>query len=184
MKITAKIKKIYEKNPFYGYRRIHAKLKKIGYKHNHKKTQRLMQDIGMKAIYPEKRTTFRDRKQYVYPYLLNDIKVEKANQVWAIDITYIKLSSGFCYLACIIDIFSRKIISCEVSPFLDTKLCIDVLDKALEKGVSGIINSDQGCQFTSYKWINKLKENNIKISMDGKGCWYNNIIIERFWRSI
>ena len=102
----------------------------------------------------------------------------------SIDITYIKLRKGFCYLACIIDVFSRKIMVCEISPFLDTKLCLDVLCKALGKGIPEIINSDQGCQFTSNKWINKLKENNIKISMDGKNCWYDNIIIERFWRSL
>lgn len=184
MVITTKIQEIYEKHPFYGYRKIHIELKRMGHQHNRKKTQRLMQKLNMKAIYPEKRTTFKGLKKYVHPYLLTDMDITRSNQVWATDITYIKLDAGFCYLAAIIDVYSRRIMGYKISPFLDTKLCIDALDMGLENDNPEIINSDQGCQFTSGTWINKLKENKINLSMDGKGRCFDNIFIERFWRSV
>ncbi len=178
------IRDIYEKCPFYGYRRMHAVLIQKGYTINRKKVQRLMQLAGIKAIYPKKKTTKRNQEHRVYPYLLKDLKINRPNQAWQVDITYIKVKRGFVYLVALLDIFSRKIVGWNMSIFLDTVSCLDALDKALQIGQPDILNSDQGCQFTSEVWISKLNEEKIEISMDGKGRWADNVYIERFWRSL
>lgn len=175
---------IYTRCPFYGYRRMHVALQAKGYVCNHKKTQRLMRCAGLIAIYPRKKTTIRNIAHKVYPYLLRGLQIVRPNHVWATDITYIKLRNGFGYLVCIIDIFSRKILGWAFSPFLDTQVCIDAFEAARRKGKPEIINSDQGCQFTSNQWTKAMIQNNIAISMDGKGRWADNVYIERFWRSI
>jgi len=175
---------LYTQYPFFGYRKIHAMLLRNGRKHNLKKTERLTRLAGLKAIYPKKKTTTRNKDHAVYPYLLKKLEIVRANQVWQVDITYIKILTGFVYLVCLIDIFSRKIMGSALSTFLGTKSCIEALQKALMHGNPEIINSDQGCQFTSSYWVNTLKLNNIQISMDGKGRWADNVFIERLWRSI
>ncbi len=175
---------IYEDCPFYGYRKIHAVLqndKKI--ECGRGKAQRLMKLMGLKALYPTKRTTISNVQHKKYPYLLKDINITKVNQAWQVDITYIKLRRGFGYLVCLIDIYSQ-IVGWAFSPFLDTHMCVEALEMALKNGIPEIINSDQGCQFTSLKWCNALIEKAIKISTDGKGRWADNIYIERLWRSI
>ena len=139
---------------------------------------------NLKAIYPKKKTTIRDKSHSVFPYLLKNMDIIRPNQAWQIDITYIKIRFGFVYLVCLIDIFSRRIMGWCLSPFLDTNSCIDALDSALNYAKPEIINSDQGCQFTSHIWHNKLSNHQIQISMDGKGRWADNIYIERLWRSI
>jgi len=175
---------IFQECPFYGYRRLHASLQNNGRIINHKKVQRLMQVTGLKALYPKKNLSIKNRAHKIYPYLLRDLKIDQPNQVWQTDITYIKIRHGFVYLVGIIDAFSRKIMSWHMSPFLDTELCMQALNKALIIVRPEILNSDQGCQFTSELWTSTLIKNNIRISMDGKGRWADNICIERFWCSL
>lgn len=183
-KVVKKINVIFEKHPFYGYRRIHATLTRAGLAINKKKVQRLMQVNGIKAIYPKKKLSVKNKTHKIYSYLLRDIEINRPNKVWQTDITYIKIRNGFLYLAGIIDVYSRKIVGWHVSPFIDTQLCMQTLFKALPNGKPDILNSDQGCQFTSDLWTATLEKNKIKISMDGKGKWADNITIERFWRSL
>lgn len=178
------INDIYCECPFYGYRKIRAVLVARRYKVNRKKVQRLMQLLQLKAICPAKKTTVRDSKQAVYPYLLKELAITCPNQVWQVDITYIKIRTGFVYLICLIDVYSRRIMGWYVSIFLDTDACEQALDMALKTALPEIINSDQGCQFTSDSWVNKLAQRNIKISMDGKGRWADNVYVERLWRTI
>jgi len=184
IEIMNEMRDIYIQYPFFGYRKIHAILGRNGYKHNIKKTERLASLANLKAIYPKKKTTIRDKSHSVFPYLLKNMDIIRPNQAWQIDITYIKIRFGFVYLVCLIDIFSRRIMGWCLSPFLDTNSCIDALDSALNYAKPEIINSDQGCQFTSHIWHNKLSNHQIQISMDGKGRWADNIYIERLWRSI
>jgi len=175
---------IHRETPFYGYRRMQVELATHGYEMNHKKVQRLMNDAELKALYPKKKTTIRNLAHQIYPYLLRGLRINRPNQVWDVDITYIKTRTGYVYLVGLIDVFTRKIMGWCLSPFLDTRACLEALKSALKLGFPEIINSDQGCQFTSNDWISELKRNNIQISMDGKGRWADNVFIERFWRSI
>lgn len=178
------IREIYQQCPFYGYRRMLIELRKKGSFINHKRLQRLLVSAGIRAIYPGKKTTVRNPEHKVFPYLLRGLNIERQNQVWQVDITYIKMRYGFVYLVCLIDVFSRKIMGWELSTFLDTASCLEALHKALKWGKPEIINSDQGCQFTSAAWTDCLTINSIFISMDGKGRWADNVYIERLWRSI
>ena len=178
------IRDIYQEFPFYGYRRIHIELRERGFEINHKRLQSLLRREGIKAVYPQKKTTIRNPQHKVYPYLLRSLCIDRPNQVWAVDITYIKIRKGFVYLICLIDIFSRRIMGWTLSTFLETRSCIEALTSALKKGKPGIINSDQGCQFTSTMWTDFLTQNEIQISMDGKGRWIDNKYIERLWRTI
>lgn len=184
VRIMNTIHDIYTEHPFYGYRRIHVSLVKMGYTHNIKKTQRLMRVMGLKGLCPRKKTTLRNKAHSIFPYLLSGLKIERPNQVWQVDITYIKTRSGFIYLVGIIDVYSRKIMGWALSVFLDTNSCLKALEMALKIARPEILNSDQGCQFTSNEWIAKLKSEQILVSMDGKGRWADNINIERFWRSL
>lgn len=182
--IMNEIREIYHQWEFYGYRRIHIELMKVGIFINHKRVQRLMKLAGIKAIYPGKNTSVRNLAHKIYPYLLRGLKIERPNQVWQVDITYIKIRHGFVYLTCIIDVFSRKIMGWALSTFLDTQPCLEALTSALMHAKPEIVNSDQGCQFTSDMWIEVLTTNNIAISMDGKGRWADNVYVERLWRSV
>ena len=176
---------IYREWSFYGYRKIHAVLRGRGHKANRKKVQRLMRFIGLKAVWPGKKTSVRDYKQAVHPYLLKGLVIDRPNLVWQVDITYIKIRTGFVYLVCLIDVYSRRIMGWNISVFLDTSSCEQALDTALSNGDKPeIINSDQGCQFTSESWCNLLNHHRIKISMDGKGRWADNVYVERLWRTI
>ena len=150
-----------------------------------KRVRRLMRLMCIEAIYPCKRTTIPGRSSTKYPYLLRKLPIVRPNQVWAADITYIPMKKGFVYLFAIIDWYSRKILDWELSTTLDTEFCLRCLKRAVSKyGVPEIFNTDQGCQFTSEKWVSQLKEYKIAISMDGKGRWIDNVLIERFWRTI
>lgn len=182
--VVREITEINKNIPFYGYRRMTVELTRCGYKINHKKTQRLMQQTGLKALYPKKKTTIPNSAHKKYPYLLRDLVIDRPNRVWSVDITYIKIRHGYVYLVALIDVFSRKIMGWSLSPFLDTQASLDALKNALKHGTPDVINSDQGCQYTSDEWCSFLIEKNIKISMDGKGRWADNIYIERFWRSL
>jgi putative transposase len=177
------IQDIWERYPFYGYRRITATLQRSGYKVNHKKVQRMMRKMGIQAIYPKPRLSIANTEHKKYPYLLNDFSLERADQVWATDITYIKMNPGFVYLVAIIDLYSRYVVSWRLSISLDAGFCIEALEAALIKGQPDIFNTDQGCQFTSAPWIAMLEAHHIQISMDGKGRCMDNIYVERLWRS-
>jgi len=144
-----------------------------------------MRLIGIKAIYPKQKTTIVNKKEYKYPYLLHNLTINRTNQVWAIDITYIKTPAGFTYLTALIDWYSRFIVSWKLSISMSTDFCINALDEAIKTyNNPEIINTDQGSQFTSKQWVSKLKNNNIEISMDGKGRWVDNVRMERFWRTV
>jgi putative transposase len=181
--VMNEIREIYQRRPYYGYRRITVELRRQGLIVNHKRTQRLMVLTGIKAIYPSKKTSIKNKQHKIYPYLLKGLKIERPNQVWQVDITYIKLSTGFVYLFCLIDVFSRRVMGYSMSVFLEAEPCIEALDEALKEAIPEIINSDQGCQFTCDAWIDILTLFQIRISMDGKGRWADNIYIERLWRS-
>lgn len=141
--------------------------------------------MGLSAIYPKKNLSKRRLKDAVFPYLLRDYRPSKPHDAWAVDITYIKTSKGFAYLTAIIDIYSRHIMGWNLSATLDTQSSLDALEMALQTGYKQkILNSDQGCQFTSEAWVWTLVEHRIEISMDGKGRWADNVFIERFWRTL
>lgn len=182
--IMNELREIYQETPSYGYRRMTIALRENGFLVNHKKVFALLKAAGIQAIYPRKKTTIRNQGHKIFPYLLRDVRIERPNQVWQVDITYIKIRGGFIYLVCLIDVFSRKIMGWKVSTFLDTAPCLEALNSALQKGIPEIVNSDQGCQFTSDAWIETLQQNEIKISLDGKGRWADNVYVERLWRTI
>lgn len=177
------IRDIWEQYPFYGYRRITKELKGNGLDVNRKRVHRVMQWGGIQAIYPGPNTSRRNKLHAVHPYLLRDLKITHVNQVWMVDITYLRISNGFMYLVALIDVYSRYIVGWSLSNMLHTEFCITALRSGLAEAQPEIINSDQGCQFTSDDWIDFLKEYGIKISMTGKGRCSDNIYIERFWRS-
>jgi putative transposase len=176
---------IYTHHSYYGYRRIHIELRKLGFIINRKRVQRLLNKAGLHATFPGPNTSLRNQKHKVFDYLLKDLDIVYRNQAWQVDITYIKMRHGFVYLVCLIDVFSRKIMGWELSTFLDADSCVKAYQNALLSGeVPEIVNSDQGCQFTSEKWIELVRKTNAQISMDGKGRYADNIFVERFWRTI
>lgn len=177
------IREIWEWCPFYGYRRITKELRFRDFKVNRKRVQRLMQVGGIQAIYPGPNTSRRNKLHAIHPYLLRDLSINRADQVWMIDITYLRLGDGFMYLTALIDVHSRYVMGWSLSNTLETTNCIEALEMGLSLGIPEIINSDQGCQFTSVEWVDFLRKRDIKISMTGKGRCHDNIFIERFWRS-
>jgi len=182
----SKIDALSLRHPFKGSRRLRDDLwDQHGLIANRKRVRRLMKMMGIRALYPGAKTTKKNPKHKVYPYLLRDLEVKKVNQVWCTDITYIPMRKGFLYLVAIMDWHSRKVLSWRLSNSLETEPCIEALEEALAThGVPDIFNSDQGCQFTSADFTQVLKNKGIKISMDGKGCWVDNVFIERLWRSL
>ena len=184
LSLLNEIRDIWVRYPFYGYRRITWVLNQKGFKVNHKRVQRLMQLGGIHAIYPGPNTSRRNQKHAVHPYLLKGIEITKPNQAWMVDITYLRMNKGFVYLVALIDVYSRYIVDWRISTTLETSFCTEALESALCKGKPDIINTDQGCQFTSEEWISSLKSKEIQISMTGKGRCLDNVYIERFWRSL
>jgi len=182
--IMGLIDREYTEHPFYGSRRMLQMLRKNGYEVNRKRVRRLMRLMGLEAIYPKRRLSFRGPDSEVFPYLLRDITIDRPDQVWAADITYIPMKDGFMYLVAIIDWYSRKVISWELSNSLSADFCVRALEKALQQGTPEIFNTDQGCQFGCQEFTKLLKAKGIKISMDGKGRCYDNIFVERFWRTV
>lgn len=185
--IMDKIDKIYTDCPFYGSRKIKKELEinhgiNIGRDH----TRRLMKEIGLEAIYPKSKrnTSIPDIQHKKYPYLLKGLIINRPNQVWSTDITYVRLETGFLYLVAIIDWFSRYVISWKLSNTLEIDFCLDSLNESLKKSIPEIFNSDQGSQFTSPYFTNILQGNKIKISMDGRGRCLDNIFVERLWRTV
>jgi putative transposase len=170
--------------PFYGYRRMTAELRRRSYHINEKRVLRLMREMNVQALYPRPKTTIRSAKDQIYPYLLKDLEIVRPNQVWATDITYIKMPVGFAYLVALIDVHSRYVIAWRLSNTMDTHFCLEMLDEALLFACPEILNTDQGSQFTSRDWIGRVESFGILVSMDGKGRWVDNVIIERFWRTL
>ena len=184
LKIMKMLDKQYMQTPFYGSRKISIWLESEGYNVNRKRVQRLMQLMGLETIYAKPKTSMGNKEHKIYPYLLGNLEVNRPNQVWSTDITYIPMANGFMYLVAIIDWFSRYVLSWEISNTMDTDFCITALKNALKKGTPEIFNSDQGSQFTSQAHTSVLLDFGIKISMDGKGRMFDNIFIERLWRSL
>ncbi|MFM2623650.1 IS3 family transposase [Vibrio owensii] len=179
------IDEIHLQYPFMGSRRVRTELAKKGHNVNRKRVIRIMRDMGIGAIYPKPKTTLANKAHKVYPYLLRNVEVTYPNQAWAIDITYIPMAKGFLYLVAIIDWYSRKVLSWRLSNTMDTSFCIEALEEALKHyGPPDIFNSDQGSQFTSSEFTQKLTDHGVRISMDGKGRWVDNVFIERLWRSL
>lgn len=185
LEIMRRIDELYTDHPAWGSRKMRDRLILEGRKVNRKRIQRLMRLMGIEAIYPKKNLSKPNLEHRVYPYLLRGLEINRPNQVWCTDITYIRLQHGFVYLVAVLDWYSRKVLSWDLSTTLDTHFCIDALDEALRHhGKPDIFNTDQGCQFTSDSFTKKLSSEGIRISMDGKGRAKDNIVVERFWRSL
>ena len=186
LELMNKMDQLYLEDPSAGSRRMRSYLKRqTGRPTNRKRIRRLMRTMGIEAIYPRKRTTIPGGPSGIYPYRLKNLNISHPNQVWCADITFIPMRRGYMYLFAIMDWHSRKIIDWELSNTLDLSFCLECLKRAIKhSGIPEIMNTDQGSQFTSEQWISYLKESGITISMDGKGRWLDNVVIERFWRSI
>ena len=175
----------YMKTPFYGSCRMTIVLQKLGYNVNRKRVQRLMRELGIEAIYPKPNLSKSNSEHQVYPYLLKGLAIKRSNQVWCTDITYLPVLQGHFYLVSIMDWFSRKVLSWSISNTLEVTFCVESLEKTIAYyGTPEIFNSDQGSQFTANRFTDILKDKDIQISMDGKGQCYDNIFIERLWRSL
>jgi putative transposase len=174
----------YTRTPFYGVRRMHAWLGSTGHGDGIDRVRRLLRKMGLEAIHPKPRLSFNGTAHRRYPYLLRDVPILRVNQVWSTDITYIRLRSGFVYLVAIIDWYSRYVLAWELSNTLDASFCLEALDRALSRGHSEIFNTDQGVQFTCSDFVGRLEQAKIQISMDGKGRCFDNIFVERLWRSV
>jgi putative transposase len=182
--IMREIDEIYTKFPSYGVPRMTRELKNRGYPVGKKRVRRLMHEMNIQAIYPKPNLSKPRKDHPVYPYLLKDLKIIAPNQVWCTDITYIRVRRGFVYLVSIMDWYSRFVLSWEVSINLDVDFCLRALEGAFRHGLPSIFNSDQGSQFTSLSFTGILEKKEILISMDGRGRVYDNIFIERLWRSV
>ena len=174
----------YTRHPFYGSRRMTGWLCGQGHEVNRKRVRRLMEVMGIEAIYPKPRLSQPGEGHKIYPYLLRDVEVTRVNQVWSTDITYIRMAGGFVYLVAVMDWFSRYVLSWAVSLTMELDFCVEALQQALRRGRPEIFNSDQGSQFTSETFTGELAQRGITISMDGRGRCFDNIFIERLWRSL
>lgn len=175
----------YLEAPVYGSRRMAVHLQRQGYRVGRKRVRRLMRQMGLQAVYPKRRTSVPHPEHRVYPYLLRGLEITRPNQVWASDITYVPMAKGHMYLAAVQDWFSRKVLSFRVSNTLDAGFCVDALKEALARyGGPEIFNTDQGSQFTSEAFTGVLTDAGVRISMDGRGRFHDNIFIERLWRSV
>ena len=174
----------YTRHPFYGSRRMAVWLRQQGQEVNRKRVQRLMRLMNLEAIYPKPKLSAGDRQHKVYPYLLRNVAIERVDQVWSTDITYVPLAHGFLYLAAIIDWYSRYVISWRLSNTLDGSFCLDMLEEALSQGKPEVFNTDQGVQFTAAAWTSRLERAGVAVSMDGKGRWADNVFVERLWRTV
>lgn len=185
LKLMRRIDEMHLTRPFYGSRRIQDWLWEEGWNINRKRVQRLMREMGIAALYPKKGTSRPGKGHKIYPYLLKGMTIDRPNQVYCADITYIPMAKGFVYLVAIMDWYSRKVLSWRLSNTLDSDFCVDALEEAISRyGAPAIFNTDQGAQFTSEAFTDVLKAAHVKISMDGKGRWMDNVFVERLWRSV
>jgi len=174
----------YTRTPFYGSRRMTAWLQVQGHEVNRKRVSRLMELMGIEAVYPKPKLSRPGEGHKIYPYLLEGVAVERVNQVWSTDITYIRMAHGFAYLVAVMDWFSRFVLSWSLSVTMELDFCMDALKQSLRRGRPEVFNSDQGAQFTSEKFTGELQAHGIAVSMDGRGRCLDNIFIERLWRSL
>ena len=174
----------YTAYPFYGSRKMTEWLTRQGEEINRKRVQRLMRVMGLEAIYPKPRLSAAGRGHKIYPYLLRDVKIERPNQVWSTDITYVPIPSGFMYLAAVIDWYSRYVISWRLSNTLDGGFCLEMLEEALRSGCPEVFNTDQGAQFTAEAFTGRLLSAGVAVSMDGRGRALDNVFVERLWRTV
>lgn len=185
VELMRQIDALYLQWPFYGSRRLCDELRQRGERINRKRVRRLMRRMGLRAVYPKPRTSLPGQGHKIYPYLLKGLPIQRPNQVWASDICYVPMAKGFMYLTVIMDWYSRRVLAWRVSNTLDTELCLLALEKALaDYGTPEIFNTDQGAQYTSAAFTAVLRGQNIQISMDGKGRWVDNVVVERLWRSV
>ena len=174
----------YTRRPFYGSRRMTISLREQGYTVNRKRVARLMEAMGLEAVYPKPKLSQPGEGHKIYPYLLEGVEVTRINQVWSTDLTYIRMAEGFVYLVAVMDWFSRFVLSWAVSVTMEWDFCVEALKRAFRRGRPEIFNSDQGSQFTSEKFTGELESRGIAVSMDGRGRCLDNIFIERLWRSL
>jgi putative transposase len=183
--LMRRIDELYLKWPFYGSRRMVAQLRGEGYDVNRKRVQRLMRLMGIEAIYQKPNTSRKHPDHKIYPYLLNNLQIDHANHVWCADITYIPMAHGWVYLVAVMDWFSRRVLSWRLSITMDAEFCVEALKEAMDRyGKPEIFNTDQGVQFTAAEFIKQLGSEGVRVSMDGKGRFLDNIFIERLWRSL
>jgi putative transposase len=184
LRLMRRIDEQYTACPFYGSRRMTNWLCEQGEAVNRKRVQRLMRLMGLEVIYPKPKLSAAGRGHRVYPYLLRDVAIERVDQVWSTDITYIPLRKGFMYLAATIDWYSRYVLSWRLSNTLDGSFCLDMLEEALGRGRPKVFNTDQGVQFTAAAWTGRLESAGVAVSMDGKGRCLDNVFVERLWRTV
>ena len=184
LSLMGEIDRQYLETPFYGSRRMRAWLGRRGMQVSRKRVQRLMRAMGLRAIYRRPSTSRRSPKHPVYPYLLRNVRITRPNQVWAADITYLPMARGFLYLVAVMDWHSRYVLAWRLSNTLDAGFCAEALEEALDKGQPEVFNTDQGSQFTSWEFTQVLQDRGVRISMDGKGRYSDNIFLERLWRTV
>jgi putative transposase len=184
LRLMRLIDRQYTQVPFYGSRRMTAWLQSDGYAVNRKRVVRLMRVMGIEAVYTKPKLSQPGEGHKIYPYLLRRLRIERRDQVWCTDITYIPMARGFLYLVAVMDWFSRFVLSWALSMTMELEFCLEALRGALRRGRPEIFNSDQGSQFTSERFLGELEQRNITISMDGRGRCLDNIFIERLWRSL
>ena len=183
--LMAEIDRQFLETPFHGVRQMRWHLRALGHRVNVKRVRRLMRLMGLMPIYQRPRTSIPAKGHKIYPYLLRGVTVDRPNRVWCADITYIPLAKGFLYLVAIMDWSSRTVLAWRLSNTMDVQFCVDALEEALERyGAPTIFNTDQGSQFTSHAWTQRLRDAGVRISMDGRGRFLDNIFIERLWRSL
>ncbi len=182
--LMKRIDEQFTKTPFYGVPKMTVWLRRQGHPVNPKRVRRLMRLMGLEAVYPKPRLSKALAEHKKYPYLLKDLAIDHPDQVWCADMTYIRMLHGFVYLTVIMDWYSRYILSWEISTTMDATFCVSALDQALELSRPEIFNTDQGSQFTSTDFIKRLEEQQVRISMDGRGRAYDNIFVERLWRTV
>ena len=182
--VMNRIDEVFTDYPFYGSRKIREALRRDGFDIGRERVQAMMRKMGLRAIYPQRKLSKGHPGHKKYPYLLANTEVVCPSQVWSSDITYIRLRHGFLYLVAVIDWYSRYVLSWRLSNSLEANFCVDALEEALEKGSPEIFNTDQGSQFTSDAFTGVLQSKGISISMDGKGRVFDNIFVERLWRSV
>lgn len=185
LEVMRQIDRLHLEYPFAGSRMLRDLLRQDNFKVGRKHVATLMKRMGIEALYRKPRTTKPGAGHRVYPYLLRNLKIDRPNQVWAMDITYIPMARGFVYLVAVVDWFTRRTLSWKVSITMDVHFCLETVEEAISRyGTPEIMNTDQGSQFTSQAFVGLLKGHDIQISMDGKGSWRDNVFIERLWRSV
>jgi putative transposase len=185
LQLMRRIDELHLEHPYYGARRLAQQLRREGTQIGRLHVSTLMRRMGIRTLYRRPRTSLPARGGSIYPYLLDGLAIERPNQVWSSDISYLPMAHGFLYLVAILDVASRKVLSFRLSNTMNSEFCVRALQEALEKyGTPEIFNTDQGAQFTSEAWLEPLRQLGVRISMDGKGRWIDNVFIERLWRTV